>query len=265
MKKSVFVLFAILLLVLPSVLAVDIDILSIGGHKAFVYLKEPGTDNVLDILNGVTDSEGKLLLSSGFFTDSVDMKVNIVDPNNGNYIIEFEDTGVDATGGIKLYLPSGSGQTATPYALGAVEDVAEEEVAEEEPEEVVEEEEVVEDVEDEVVDSEEVSAGITGNAVSGIKDILGSKTSYYILGAIVALFALVFVIQIGRKKLAGGPASYKAVKFQGRNDSKKIAHAERKLAEAKAELDEIKNRKKKLAEAKARFQKDKDELSKLEG
>ena len=84
------------------------------------------------------------------------------------------------------------------------------------------------------------------------------------MGVILALFAIAFIIQVGRNKI-GSKDSFRVVKFNNNDkDEERIEDAEKKLAEAKEELDDIKNRKKKLAEAKARFQKDKEELSRLE-
>jgi len=246
MKKSVFVLFAIVLMILPMVLAVEIDVKTLSGQTVTVFLREPGAFDVLDFHQG-TAVDGKVIFTSDFTKDLVDLQVNV--GKNGDSLIVFKRQGVDATGTIDLYLPSEDGAkvTVTPFV---------EEVVEEEVEEVVEEE-VEEVVEEEV--EEVANSAITVNAVSSIKNILSSKSSYYVVGVILALFAIAFIIQVGRNKI--GKGDFKVVKY---GDDSRLEDAEKKLNEAKKELDDIKNRKKKLAEAKARFQKDKEELSKLE-
>ena len=238
MKKSVFVLFAIVLMVLPMVLAVEIDVKTLSGQTVTVFLREPGAFDVLDFHQGEA-VDGVVTFTSDFTKDLVDLQVNV--GKNGDSLIVFKRQGVDATGTIDLYLPSEDGAkvTVTPFV---------EEVVEEEVEEVVEEE--VEEV---------ANSAITVNAVSSIKNILSSKSSYYVVGVILALFAIAFIIQVGRNKI--GKSDFKVVKY---GDDSRLEDAEKKLNEAKKELDDIKNRKKKLAEAKARFKRDKEELSRLE-
>ncbi len=245
MKKSVFVLFAIVLMVLPMVLAVEIDVKTLSGQTVTVFLREPGAFDVLDFHQGEA-VDGKVTFTSDFTKDLVDLQVNV--GRNGDNLIVIKRPGIDATGTIDLYLPSEDGArvTVTPF----VEEVVEEEVVEEE---VVEEEVVEEEVE------EVANSAITVNAVSSLKNILSSKSSYYVVGVILALFAIAFIIQVGRNKI--GKGDFKVVKY---GDDSRLEDAERKLTEAKEELDDIKNRKKKLAEAKARFKRDKEELSKLE-
>ena len=245
MKKSVFVLFAIVLMVLPMVLAVEINVKTLSGQTVTVFLREPGAFDVLDFHQGEA-VDGVVTFTSDFTKDLVDLQVNV--GKNGDSIIVFKKPSIDATGVIELYLPSEQGATVTTVPL--VEEI----------EEVVEEEVV----EEEVVEEEVANSAITVNAVSNIKDILSSKKSYYILGAILALFAIAFIIQISRNKI-GNKDNFRIVKFNNNNkDDERIEDAEKKLAEAKEELDDIKNRKKKLAEAKARFKKDKEELRSLE-
>ena len=238
MKKSVFALFAIILMVLPMVLAVEIDVKTLSGQTVTVFLREPGAFDVLDFHQG-TAVDGKVIFTSDFTKDLVDLQVNV--GNDGNNLIVIKRPGIDATGTIDLYLPSEDGARVTvkPFV---------EEVVEEEVEEVVEEE--VEEV---------ANSAITVNAVSSLKNILSSKSSYYVVGVILALFAIAFIIQVGRNKI--GEGDFKVVKY---GDDSRLEDAEKKLNEAKKELDDIKNRKKKLAEAKARFKRDKEELSRLE-
>ena len=267
MKKRVLVIFAILMLVIvPMVLAVEINVKTLPGHVVTVFLRTPEAYDVLDFHQGKA-KDGVINFESGFYQDLVDLQVN-VGTSGGDNVIVVKKAGVSARGIIDLYLPSEQGALVTTRPLEGTEEVVEEteevEVEETDSEEVVEDEVVAESPDEEAVeDSEEVTAGITGNAVDSIKGVFTSKASYYIIGAVLGLFALVFVIQVGRKKIEKG-GNYKVVKYAGENDDKRLDAAERKLMEAKRELDEIKNRKKKLAEAKVRFEKDKEELSRLE-
>ena len=52
MKKSVFVLFAIVLMILPMVLAVEINVKTLSGQTVTVFLREPGAFDVLDFHQG---------------------------------------------------------------------------------------------------------------------------------------------------------------------------------------------------------------------
>jgi len=148
-------------------------------------------------------------------------------------------------------------------------------------EEVVEEIAVVEEnvtIETEVVEEEETdttneidqesSPGITGRAVEGVKDVAKSKKTYYILGGLIVLIAAGLFL----KKKMNKKGNIKVTKLSEiKNNKEKIEHtddelddAERKIKEAKEELDAIRDKKKNLREAKERLETDKIELKRLE-
>jgi len=258
MKKSVFAIVAILVLILPMVLAdASISIKTLPDHRVSVIVRNAGSLSTVDSVH--KDTGFATAVNPDYvivdYTPSIsnsEIDILVTLKKNGVEILKENFNEISTSNFIKINL--------IPGESGLVDSF-------EEPEEVVEEEEVAteeetEVVEDEANEEESVSAGITGNAVEEVKGVLGSNTTYYVLGAIVALFALVFVIQVGRNKM-GSSGNYKVVKF-GASEDKRLLDAERKLGEAKKELDEINVRKKKLAEAKQKFQKDREELRELE-
>ena len=247
MKKSVFVLFAIILMsIVPIVIAVEISMDTLPDHRYSVIFRNSGKLVNVDSKYGDTGSGEITISSTSDFFGDIDLLVKISKQNDAGKIIQV------------LYKKFEGLSTNKIIYIDFKPDILFEEMivdsfVEEEVEEVVEEE--VEEV---------ANSAITVNAVSGIKDIFTSRKSYYIVGVILALFAIAFIIQIGRNKI-GSKDSFRVVKFNNNDkDDERIEDAEKKLAEAKEELDDIRDRKKKLAEAKARFQKDKEELSRLE-
>ncbi len=286
MKKSVLMVFTLLaLLILPSVLAdASISIKTLPDHRVSVIVRNAGSLSTIDSLHKET-GPGTAVNPDYVIVDytpkisntEVDLLVTL--KKDGVEILKEKYYEVSTSDFINInLLPGETGLVDSfdePVEEEVVEEVTEDEEASDEVEETTgeveetseaAEEEVVEEVVEESNEAEEesseVTAGITGNAVQNVKDVFSSKTPYYILGAIVGIFALVFIIQVGRKKLENG-GSYKVVKWGGSED-RRLADAERKLAEAKKELDQINARKKKLAQAKERFQKDREELRKLE-
>ena len=81
MKKSVFVLFAIVLMILPMVLAVEINVKTLSGQTVTVFLREPGAFDVLDFHQGKA-IDGVVTFTSDFTKDLVDLQVNV--GQNGN-------------------------------------------------------------------------------------------------------------------------------------------------------------------------------------
>ncbi|MDD5191553.1 MAG: hypothetical protein PHH54_02795 [Candidatus Nanoarchaeia archaeon] len=124
----------------------------------------------------------------------------------------------------------------------------------------------------EVMPETKEDTALTGAVIEGTKSVFNSKITYYIVGGIFILGVLVLVTFILRKKLEGKGTYINFRVKEGKTDGsiskqihdKRLAAAERKLEEAKKELDYIKNRKSKLDEVRMRFEQDKKELERLE-
>jgi len=265
MKKCVLMVFTILtLLLLPSILAdASISIKTLPDHRVSVIVRNAGSLSTVDSLHKDTGSATAVNPDyvivdyiPSISNEQIDLLVTL--KKDGIEILKEKFFELSTSDFINInMLPGDSGIVDSFEEI--VEEVDEEEVAED----VESEEVVIEETDEGVEDDDSVaSPGITGNAVQGVKDVFSSGTPYYILGAILGIFALVFIIQIGRKKLERG-SDFKVVKWGG-NEDRRIADAEKKLTEAKKELDEINVRKKKLTQAKEKFQKDREELRRLE-
>lgn len=107
---------------------------------------------------------------------------------------------------------------------------------------------------------------VAGSAVFGEEGLLSKKTVYYIIGGIV-LIVLVFIGLKFVKKMKGKSGSY--FNSGGKSDMDLIAADERKIREAKEEIERIKSREnnsekeKKILEAKKKLIDDEKELIRL--
>jgi len=113
---------------------------------------------------------------------------------------------------------------------------------------------------------------ITGAVIGVGKSVAGSKITYYIIGGffvIGILFFIVFGFMKGKEKgtyinfkiRKDGPVE-SALKQQFQDQ--RITDAERKLEEARKELNEVKNRGSGIEEARRKLEQDKQELARLE-
>ncbi len=251
MKKRAYLTLIILMLVLmPVVLALEVNIKTLPSHKIFVFLREPNQTGVLKLFTDKT-GDGILSFTAAVNRPFLDIQVN-VDSAGGDPKIREKFYKVDGTGVINLKLTMGSSTVTTEPAVVEEVPVVEEEI-------VVEEEAAP--VEEEVVEEQDKGPGITGKFVGNIKKIVGSKTTYLIIGGIAVVLILGLLVRVGKKKLGSG-GSFKVIKASSYD--RKLGDAERKLYSAKKELDELKNRKVRLREAKDRFKKDEKDLRRLE-
>lgn len=256
MKNSLFFIFVILILVAtPISLAVELNVQTLPNHRISVFFREPDKLTNVDSVHMDTGG-GDIVVSSSLYNyEFMDLILTL--KKDGETVLNKEFKGLSTNQAIYINFIPGLDKDEMLI------DPSKKEVKEETPivpETTTEEQaEIVKDKEE--VQEKKTDSVVTGKSVEENEKILNSKIVYYILGFVVGLLFIFFIIQTYRKKIKSSD-NYKVVKY-GRSDEKKIADAERKLAEAKMELDEIKGRKKKLIEAKERFQKDRDELKKL--
>lgn len=115
----------------------------------------------------------------------------------------------------------------------------------------------------------ETKTGITGKAMNISKSIFTSKITYFILGALILFFVIGVVVKKRNINLH-------LPKFKHSSENKKsefkvlprenprLRDAERKLEQAKKELDEIRDRGSLIQEARKKLEADKRELERLE-
>jgi len=192
MVKKIILIVA-LMLVLPMVLAVDlqINIKTLPNHNVFLNFAEPKDDyQLIESVKIVADGDG---IGSGMFSSDRFNEVKLtvtVNNDDGKVLFEnFEEKSMFEP----LYLQLIPGAVLEDYRG-----------AEPEEEEIVEEENVTEGVvpvEEEVEEITEEEPGITGSAISADGGWLFSRTTMWIVGiAIVVAIVVVFVV---RRSLSG--------------------------------------------------------------
>lgn len=270
MNKKIWIGAVFLLMVVPMILAVDININTLGGgHKVSVYAREVGNPKVTyDRALFVSTGSGKITIPLEVSVSEMDLLINL--HKDGNLVFGKTFEGISTAE--QITINNFFDGVEPELVFGEPEpEVVEEPVVETPVEEVVED--IVDDVEviDGVVeDTETVKEGVDlMGAVVGLKESVNSKVGYYVMGGFVLLGLLFFGLKMGKKKLdkkpqfnINGPQNIIA---SGDVDSDvEFQDAERKLDEARKEIDELKNRKKKLNEVRERIKKDREELRRLE-
>lgn len=247
MKNNLFFVFVFFVLVIsPFAFAVELNIQTLPNHRISAFFREPDKLTNIDSTHMDTGSGDVVINSSLFGEDQLDLVLTL--KKDRESVLNKEFRGLSTNQPIYInFLP---GLSEDEMLM----DLSKKEVKEENPV-------VPETITNEEIKEKKIDSAVTGKSVEDNEKVIDSKIIYYVLGFIVGLSLIFFIIQTYRKKMKSSD-NYKIVKYS-RNDDKKIADAERKLAEAKIELDEIKDRKKKLIEAKERFQKDRNELKKL--
>jgi len=266
MKREMLAIgILMVLLVLPMVVAVDINIKTLANHKIDITIREAEKTSKLDgFLNQESGEDGNVLVSSSVSVLEVDLIIKL--KRDGQEILNEKFSGLSTSGPINInMIPGDVGIITVEEIVNQTEEDVEEGSNEVEVEVEVEDEEEVIVEGSGVIEETKNSGKLTGFSIKDTtKSVVSSKVTYFVLGGILLALVVIFV---AKKKLKSKKGTYLDFKvkpsFEG-NDENKIEDAERKLNEAKAELDEIKNRKGKLEEAKKRFERDKEELERLE-
>jgi len=161
-------------------------------------------------------------------------------------------------------------ETPEPVVEETPEEIPEETIPEETIEPPIEETpEVLPDPPEEQ-ETNVASSKLTGAAISSIKSLTTSKTTYYVIGGVFVIAVFFFITLIMRKKL-DKKENIKITKLSDKDkqysdkDDSVIAEAERKIEEAKKEIEEIKNRKGRIKEAQEKLKRDQEELRRLQG
>lgn len=258
MKNNLFFVFVFFILVVaPISLAVELSVQTLPNHRISAFFREPEKLTNADSVHMDTGSGDITINSSLYNGDEMDLILTL--KKDGQTILNKEFSGMSTDKIIYInFIPGLSEEEMliNNFKKPEVQNDSSVNNTNSTNNEVIEKNKIEESEKEKTN-----SVVVTGRSVEENENSSSLKIIYYILGAVAGIFALIFLIQTGRRKLKGYD-NYKIVKYSHGED-RKFADAERKLAEAKMELDEIKNRKKKLVEAKKRFEKDKDELKNL--
>ncbi len=258
MVRKTICLIALVLLILPlaSAMTTNVNVETLPEHKVFVSIQNPETLTLLGSKNIESGSQGKatLTVDSGS-DDEVNIIVKITKDGVKIALKKFENQ----ANGIDAYYLVTDVRTEEDYKEEFL--ASEEVVADDTAEEVVADEAPAE----EVVVEEKPSGGALTGFMSAVGEKIFSKTSYYILGAIVAGLLLFIVIKkIPKMKGSFSSSSTKKEEKSLGTDfnEQMIKDAEEKIAAAQAEIRKIKNQSS-IASAEAKLKRDMEALEKL--
>ena len=263
--KKILVCLLFVILVMPLFLALDLNIKTLPGHKISVIIRAVGQLSSLDSYHQET-GDGNVFISSEVSEDPVDLLVTLKKDDINILNKKFE--GVSTAKLININFVPGEEigifdkKEKNETQVNVTESNASVQTSNDA--ENSNDAEKITNQTSEIEGVEEVEKpGITSKAIENIKDIVTSKTTYYIIAGIVAVVILFFAVRFTRGRFP--PESFRVTKLSSiSSHDKRLEDAERKLDDAKKELDEIKNRKNKLEEARERFKRDQKELASLE-
>lgn len=267
MTEKLLVISVLLILLIPMVLAFDTDITiktkPNGEVDIRIYSNDMG-EKLDEYLGATADKDGKILITHS----SNRMKFRL------ETFIRGESEGIlkkfrDIEAGREVYIDLAKTNPVVEYLDKIENETNENETTENETvsnqSDVNEEEVIIEEEVEKVNETKKITGFVSGAG----KAIINSSVTYYIIAGLVAVALLIFIFR--KVKSRRGPY----INFRIKSDNEenratydpddKLESAERKLEEARKEIDEIKNRKGKLHEARERFEKAKKEMEELEG
>lgn len=263
-------LIVVILLVLPIIFALEINIKTFPNHRISVIVRPAGELISIDSFHQDT-GDGNVKLASSGSVNQVDLLITLKKDNVKMLDRRFEGVATNKPINIKFIpgeTPEIIEESKEEKADGKNESEAGNEINLNNTEKIIENkeleslEESKEPVDKKVIkESVEEIPAVTGKTIEGLKKIVSSKVTYYIIGIMVIIGVLILVYFM-RSRV---PIGFKIRKLSSiKNYDSRLSDAEKKLDEAREELDEIKDKKKKLGEAREKFEKDRKELLKLE-
>ncbi len=267
------VLIMVVMLVLPMVLAVDLEInvKTLPNYNVFVNVAEPIDDDKWHPVEEgspvkiVADGDG---IGSGTFSSDRFNEVKIkITVNNADGKYLFEDLGLRSMNE-PLYLQLIKGAVSHDYREFELEEEENETIEEKEnvTEEIVPiEEETVEETTEEGTEE----PGITGSAISADGSWLFSRTTMWIVGiAIVVAIVVVFVV---RRSLSGPkidlPKVHNINSLPEMPKAKASTPIDDELSKTEEEIENVRSRIariKKVKESEKKLQAEQEELRRLE-
>lgn len=271
MKKGalLYLSIAIVILIIPIILAdVDMKIKTLPDYKISVFIRNVGELSTLESFHQNT-GDGNVVISSDIALEEVDLLVIL--KKDGIEMLNKKFSEVPTSKIININFIPGDAKIVESFEEKKNETSNETNVSANVSSSEISNETEKEGIKESKEKTEEISVTeikeplITGKAIEDVKNVIFSKTTYYIIGVIVIVGVLVFLIYLRRKKL---PIGFKTIKYseysKKQDHDKRLDDAEKKLDSARRELDEIKSREVRLRETRERFRKDQKELAKLE-
>lgn len=270
MNKSVCLLVAVFLvvtlLIAPMfVSGFDVKVKTMANHKVGIQILD--VSQVYYLLESFYKNSGDTgIVDYSYTTDKevVNVRVLVSKGNTTLYYEKYENVPTNVPFVVELIPGVTPGNTTETNTTEA------------ETNQTAAENQTVAETAEETSDIENKS-GLTGKAIfEDVKEVVFSKTTYYILGIIVLGIAAFFIFRKVRKmdfsgfshhtpKYVGGSSKGGSERLVIKSDDKALLSAERKVREAQEEISKLKERKNKLADAERRFEADKKELEKLRG
>jgi len=270
MTKQILVFTIIIMLfILPSLMALNINIKTLPEHRISLIIREAGK---LTSLESYHQDTGNGNLSIVAIADREKIDIILTLKKDGVTIINEKFSEISTNDPLFIDFIPGEVELSIGTPVGAKSEVSNKSSEETTNETVVNntEELIPSENSEETPEVTETSSfgKITGAAISNVKSAASSKTTYYIIGGIFIIAVFFFITMAMRKRLSSKSENIKITKLSDRissdKDEEAIAEAERKIEETKKELDDIKNKKGRIKEAQEKLRRDQEELRMLE-
>lgn len=287
MKKISMILVLLLMIstIIPTILAsydIVVDIQTVPGNDVEFRVLDRMTGKILDpsaVFYLTADGDGKVFINYSAAEPIIKASLTLKRNNN---LIKINESNMKVfnnlmSQGINYIDVRDLINPKLIFEKSEKEEIEVPEVIVEETAEVISEEnetieEVVEEEFTEEIEAQQ-SAPMTGAVISGTKNIIKSKITYLIIIGLVVVFLVVLVL---KKGFVSMPTSSKKDNFkvvslsEKRNEQRinstlsdqRIDEIERKIKEAKYELDEVANKRGKLKQAEEKIKKDREEFKK---
>jgi hypothetical protein len=265
MKKGIaIIILGIILLNAVFISGVEIKIKTLHNHKLSVQILETGqVYNLLDSYHKSSGTEGEVIISPQLSAAEVDLKLTL--SFNGQTTFMGRMNKVSILNPVTIDFT-----TSEPKIIQEAPPVTEP-IANLTNETIANETEVLNETL-ETVEIKESKLMMTGlNILEKTKELALSKMTYYVVGGFFIMIILGFgvVLVIKKKPFHRSSETFKVTPLSalvgaGSDDrDSRLIEAERKIKEAQAELENIRDKKRKLKEAQDRYEASRAELERL--
>jgi len=253
MKKGVTVIIILALLLMPTIMAMDINVKTWPNHKVSIFLL--GTSGVYSLLDSShiqTTSDGMATMTYSGTQSKIQINVKITKDGEEKLFEKFGEFDVTED----AYLQAIPGDVKLDYR----EPIIEENITEVN-------ETVVEEVVEETTEQQDAGL-VVGFAIAENIWRDYSNVIYYVLAGIAAVGLVIFTMAQVKKHKSGPYLKYNVPEDKIRaEDDKKIEKAEEQIQHAQEMIEEVKHREakqKQLEQAKKQYQEAKEKLKDLE-
>lgn len=259
MKRCLVALTLVVLFVLPIVASIKTDIIvkTAPNHDVMFSFYDPVQDELINRTKSVSSIDETA--STSFENNGGEFDIIIFISKFGEKVLTEKFSGQE-TGGELVY------ELYPDNYIPLSEQIPEESEVVIEEQNITEEQNLTEEI---IISKENEDTPLTGlSTVEGNKTFIPSVV-YYVIGLVFIMGVVIFLVSkmVMRRKNSSEPREIKVTKLSEMNKgpvtlSQEIEEAERKIREAQASINKLKNEEKiKIAEAKMR--KDKEELDAL--